>query len=237
MGESWIHLRSCWAVAFALTGGLTGSGCSAESTENSPPGQYIIGPARVVDGDTIDIAGTRIRLEGIDAPEASQTCERRDGSKWPCGRAAAKALTELVGSEVECARHGTDKYDRMLGLCSANGQDINRAMVKSGLAWAFVKYSTRYTAEEGAARANLSGIWQGKAEAPWNFRQHRWQAAESTAPEGCAIKGNVSDKGKIYHLPWSPWYSKVTINAGQGERWFCSEGEAEAAGWRRANGA
>jgi hypothetical protein len=88
--------------------------------------------------------------------------------------------------------------------------------------------------QEAEARALKVGIWQGEAEPAWVFRARRWAGAEEAAPKGCAIKGNVSANGRIYHLPWSPWYGKVRIDEKKGERWFCSESEAMAAGWRPA---
>ena len=199
------------------------------------PGAVVAGPAQVVDGDTIEIAGQRIRLEGIDAPEQAQTCTTAMGEPWPCGKAATRALLDVIGREpIACESVGTDKYGRMLGLCFLDGEDINRYMVEAGFAWAFVKYSAKYVNEEAVARAAKSGIWQGGAEPAWDFRHKGWQVAESTAPKGCAIKGNVSRSGRIYHLPWSPWYGKVTVDEARGERWFCSEAEAQAAGWRAA---
>ena len=195
----------------------------------------LTGSATVIDGDTLDVAGERVRLEGIDAPETSQTCGRAWLGTWDCGRAAKRALAkEVAGQTVECAIQGHDKYGRLLGLCSVQGHDINGEMVRSGLAWAFVKYSNSYVDAEAEARTAKAGIWQGEAEPAWVFREKRWASAEQVAPEGCAIKGNVTDKGQIYHLPWSPWYAKVKIDLAKGERWFCSEAEAAAAGWRPA---
>ena len=193
------------------------------------------GQASVVDGDTIDIGGQRIRLEGIDAPEVAHVCQRADGRDWPCGRVALKALKVLIGNnEVVCDSDGKDKYGRVLAICFADGRDLNASMVTAGLAWAFVRYSQTYAGEEAKARQALVGVWEGIAQAPWDFRQSGWKAAETTAPKGCAIKGNVSSKGHIYHMPWSPWYDRVTIEARRGEHWFCSENEAKAAGWRPA---
>ena len=201
----------------------------------SVPVTTLAGPAAIVDGDTIDIGGHRLRLEGIDAPETAQSCGDGHGSTWACGRAASRALTALVANaDVACDSRGNDKYGRMLAVCYSEGQDINAAMVKSGFAWAFVRYSMAYVAEESAARAAHIGVWQGPSEAPWDFRHQGWQTAEVTAPNGCAIKGNVSHNGQIYHMPWSPWYDKVAIDVNRGERWFCSEAEAQAAGWRPA---
>ena len=198
---------------------------------------HLGGAARIIDGDTLDIHGERVRLEGIDAPELAQTCGRRRGGTWRCGEAAAYALRRLTAArEVVCERQGKDKYGRTLGVCSVDGRDINAELVREGLAWAFVHYSLSYVREEAEARAERLGVWQGAAEAPWDFRADfrakRWAGAEVGAPRGCAIKGNVSAHGRIYHMPWSRWYGKVRIEAAKGERWFCSEAEALAAGWR-----
>jgi len=193
------------------------------------------GPAGVVDGDPLDVGQTRVRLEGIDAPEASQNCQAADGSQWACGQQATAMLRSLVRNEdVVCDRNGTDLYKRALATCYEADVNLNEAMVRAGLAWAFVRYSQTYVAVEAEARARKIGVWQGPAEAPWDFRRDHWQVAEGTAPSGCAIKGNISSHGHIYHMPWSPWYDKVRIDESRGERWFCSEAEALAAGWRPA---
>jgi hypothetical protein len=88
--------------------------------------------------------------------------------------------------------------------------------------------------EENAARAAGRGLWQTTFETPWDHRAHRWEAAVQEAPQGCPIKGNISKDGKkIYHTPWgSQWYERTMITESQGERWFCDEAEALAAGWR-----
>lgn len=193
----------------------------------------LVGAARIIDGDTIEIAGERVRLLGIDAPETAQTCGRGGGTPWRCGKSAARVLTKLVsGRPVSCNSHGTDKYGRTIGVCFVGDLDINAEMVRSGNAWAYVKYSSSYVEQEAEARAQRIGIWKDNSEPAWEFRKKRWRGAEQAAPNGCAIKGNVSKRGQIYHMPWSPWYGKVRINTAQGERWFCSETEAVAAGWR-----
>ena len=61
----------------------------------------------------------------------------------------------------------------------------------------------------------------------WEFRAKRWAAAEQQAPEGCAIKGNVTEHGRIYHMPWSPWYGQIRIEADKGKRWFCTRGRGD----------
>jgi hypothetical protein len=126
----------------------------------------------------------------------------------------------------------------MLGVCITAGLEINADLVRNGLAWAFVRYSRRYVEVEARARAARLGVWQGEARAPWDWRAEQWTVAESRhggdAPAGCVIKGNIARGDRVYHMPWSPWYAKTRIDTSRGERWFCSEAEAIAAGWRPA---
>jgi endonuclease YncB( thermonuclease family) len=213
----------------------------AEQRSPEPRPALVSGIARVVDGDTLDLAGRRVRLEGIDAPETGQKCPGRYvggllGS-WRCGQAATAALARLVdGRRVSCESHEIDRYDRLIATCFVGGLDINAEMVRTGHAWAFVKYSRTYTGEEAARRSKI-GIWASRQppQPAWQYRTRRWASAEQAAPEGCAIKGNISRRGgRIYHTPWSPWYAKVRIDASKGERWFCDEAQALEAGWRAA---
>jgi len=225
-----------WLVAFALANALILYIILAiPSRAIEASGEAISGAATVIDGDTIEIAGRRVRLEGIDAPETGQTCGGRWFVPYACGTRATDALRKLVdGKTVVCENRGADKYGRTLGICRVDKLDINAEQVRTGNAWAFIKYSRTYLDVEAEARTAKTGIWQGDSEPAWIYREKRWSHAEQTAPQGCAIKGNVTRNGQIYHMPWSPWYSKVTIDEARGERWFCSEKEAELAGWRPA---
>lgn len=192
---------------------------------------------RVVDGDTLEVGGMKYRLHGIDAPESSQACVRKGGGSWACGKAAISAMEDLVaGKHVSCDDRGEDGYGRTIGVCTADGADINAAMIEKGMAWAFVKYSRDYEGLEARARSAGVGVWQAPTEAPWDYRAHKWDSAKSDdAPAGCVIKGNISKAGKIYHMPWYRSYAKTRISLKDGERWFCSEAEALAAGWRAPN--
>lgn len=195
------------------------------------------GLADAIDGDTLLVGGIRVRLEGIDAPESEQLCRLANGRDWRCGVEAHRALGRLVaGALVQCEERGLDKYKRLLGVCRVGDVDINAAMVRRGLAWAFVRYSRSYVQVEAEARAARAGIWSGTAQPPWDYRAESWRAAEAgaDAPKGCPIKGNVTANGRIYHLPWSPWYGRIRMDQAKGKRWFCSEAEAIAAGWRAA---
>lgn len=190
---------------------------------------------RIIDGDTLDLDGVRYRLHGIDAPEAGQLCRTASRGDWPCGDLSIKNLSSfLVGKSVECEPREKDLYGRWIAICRADGADVSKEMVASGFAWAFRKYSLDYVNVEDSARKSRKGIWQAPTETPWDFRAHRWDSATGEAEmPGCPIKGNINRKNeKIYHPPWSKDYSKTRIDTRKGERWFCLESEALAAGWR-----
>ena len=96
--------------------------------------------ARVIDGDTLSLAGETFRLEGIDAPEMKQRCLDASGTEYPCGRRAKEALAAMIKGPVSCTVTGHDKYGRSLGYCASGAIDLNRQMVVTGYAMAFVKY-------------------------------------------------------------------------------------------------
>jgi endonuclease YncB( thermonuclease family) len=126
---------------------------------------------RVVDGDTIDVRpGVRVRLWGIDAPEKSQVCD--DG--WRAGALASEALRSLVaGHEIRCEDRGKDRYGRMIGLCKAGGVDVGAELVRSGYAWAFVRYSSDYVGDEAKAKAGRLGLWAHGCQPAWDWRAER----------------------------------------------------------------
>src|SRR5438874_5398102 len=102
----------------------------------------LAGQASIIDGDTIEIHGQRIRLFGIDAPEHDQLCEAV-GSQYRCGQQAALALADQIGSKtVDCAPRDVDQYGRIVAVCSAGGEDLNAWMVRQGWALAYRHYST-----------------------------------------------------------------------------------------------
>jgi len=192
------------------------------------------GPARIIDGDTLDIAGERIRLHGIDAPEKDQTCSI-DGQKWACGVAAWGYLVQLLaGQIVTCDPRDIDQYGRTVAVCFADHQDINATMVAEGWALAYQEYSLNYVPQERGAQAAGLGMWQGDFVPPWDWRRGTKLEGSGVVPE-CAIKGNIARDGeRIYHVPSGRYYGVTVINLGAGERWFCTEAEAVAAGWRKS---
>ena len=195
--------------------------------------ETVAGPARLVDGDTLEIRGRIIRLHGIDAPETGQTCRDGTGRIYRCGEEAENALRRLTeGREVACTGDEEDRYGRLIATCRSGGTNLSRAMVRAGWAVAFRRFSEDYLDEElEAAKANR-GIWQGGFTRPDEHRAALWADAARSRPDGCPIKGNISERGRIYHAPWSRWYARTRINEAKGERWFCTEAEAIAAGWR-----
>lgn len=199
----------------------------------------ISGPVTIVDGDTIRLGAVPVRIHGIDAPEAGQACQTPDGATWSCGGEATGHLATLTeGRTVVCEALDRDAYGRVIGRCSADGTDLAAQMVSAGLAWSYRKYSKDYADIEDAARAQGIGVWSSDNQAPWDYRANGWNRAADVSPrEGCPIKGNISRKGeRIYHTPWSPSYAKTVIDESAGERWFCDEAEAQAAGWRAPKG-
>jgi endonuclease YncB( thermonuclease family) len=196
------------------------------------------GRIRVIDGDTLDVGGARIRLYGIDAPEADQTCETRQGQSWACGAWVSREVrARYQGKTARCTALDTDRYGRIVARCLVGGQDMAAALVAEGLAFAYRRYAMDYDLIEKQAAAADRGIWAMQVQNPAAFRQQ--QRAAPAAPQqaagDCMIKGNISAKGeRIYHRPGQEHYARTQINTATGERWFCSRAEAEAAGWRAA---
>jgi endonuclease YncB( thermonuclease family) len=131
------------------------------------------GPVRVIDGDTLDMDGVRIRLWGIDAPEMKQTCHGKDGQTYECGRDSAAVMRELTRDRtVECDERGHDRYRRVVAVCRTEAGEINAAIVRRGWAVDWPRYSHgQYQADEEAARAEGLGIWSGRFEMPWEWRR------------------------------------------------------------------
>lgn len=121
------------------------------------------------DADSFWIGGREIRLFGIDAFEAGQTCEI-GGRRHDCGSAAIAALQDLTRRGVTCKGDRYDRYGRLLAVCFADDRDINAAMVERGHALAYRRYSRDYVDEERRAEAARAGAWAGEFEAPWDFR-------------------------------------------------------------------
>ena len=131
----------------------------------------IIGQATVIDGDTIDIRGQRIRLSGMDAFETRQPCENSDGEAYRCGQDAAFALDDFIGQRnVTCEPNGKH-WDRIVAICSVNGQDLGGWMVRQGHAVDDDRYEPSYLWSEVVAWWNGRGAWAGSFERPRDWRR------------------------------------------------------------------
>ncbi len=146
---------------------------------NQLPAFESSGTARVIDGDTIEVAGVRNRLHGIDAPEKNQTCLTRDGVKWACGKEAGKALVRKIANHsVICKGKKRGIYHRIISVCYAGGVNLNAWMVRHGWAVAYRRYSHDYVALEVAAGAARLGLWSGSFVMPWKWRRDKRKAGQ-----------------------------------------------------------
>ena len=205
------------------------------------PQERISGRAEVTDGDSLEIGSTRLRLYGVDALEGRQSCTR-DGRAWACGNEAARKLRSLIGDRtVSCTKRDVDDYGRMVAVCRSGAADLGAEMVRAGFATAYRRYSSDYVDEENEARTARRGIWAGEFASPEDYRRDetrdRPASAQRASRAGCDVKGNINGEGeRIYHAPGSPSYDETRIDESNGERWFCTEAEARAAGWRAPRG-
>ena len=133
--------------------------------------QALADSLRVVDGDTIVLNGEKIRFSGIDTPELKQTCMNGD-EKVFCGKTAKMLLIKKIGNETpECISEGKDAYKRTLAECFVNGESLSSYLVRSGYAFAYRKYSTKFIKDEEFAKANKLGMWAMMFQYPWDFRK------------------------------------------------------------------
>lgn len=184
VGESMMKFFSAlFMLTFMLIAACmqNGNSFSAANDNNLQP----------VDGDSLENINRRIRLQGIDAPEYKQKCQRKDGSKYRCGLESLEYIKKLMkNKKISCqCENKPDRYGRELCICFADGLELNREMVAAGQA---VSYrSNRYNDEEKAAKAQKLGVWQGKFMRPELYRTlKREQDAKwcKANPQECKAK-------------------------------------------------
>jgi endonuclease YncB( thermonuclease family) len=164
-------IRGTHAVATLPSAGPEHSVAEAAKSPRFDFDSALVGQASIIDGDTIEIHGTRIRFSGIDAPESRQTCEA-NGITYRCGQKAANALSDFIGIHtVNCNKTGMDRYHRVIAKCFADGVDLSSWMVANGWAIAYRKYSMDYVADEDHARNQKAGIWAGTFVVPEEWRK------------------------------------------------------------------
>lgn len=148
-----------------------GGRTATAEAETSTGADQLDGVARVIDGDTLDVGGVRVRLHGVDAFERGQVCDLPTGG-WPCGAAATTAMkARAEGRRLVCEVRDTDRYGRKVSRCERDGVDVARALVDDGLALAYRRYSADYVAAENAARARRAGAWAGSFDRPEQWRR------------------------------------------------------------------
>jgi endonuclease YncB( thermonuclease family) len=130
------------------------------------------GQASVVDGDTLEIHGTRIRLWGIDAPESSQFCRGEDSLPYRCGAMAANDLDDFIARRpLSCVPISLDRYERTVATCSVGDVDLGEWLVRNGLAIDWPEYSKgKFDAIQREAEHAGRGIWKGSYVEPWQYR-------------------------------------------------------------------
>ncbi|MDR3448541.1 MAG: thermonuclease family protein [Alphaproteobacteria bacterium] len=217
----------------------------------------------VRDGGTIELTGAIYRLDGIDAPAFDQLCIDDHADSWTCGVEARDQLASLIGGrEVHCEDLGTDATtrNRHIGVCTVEGetQSLNQLLVRQGFALNFEPAAKgRFKEDEAGAKDNRRGLWKGCFAAPQEFRGGKKDGAllggscradkdreirevlfpeYPAMPPGCSIKGKFALRARvtgnlgIYHLQACRSYPALT----KPDRWFCSEDDAKAAGFRKA---
>ena len=226
-------------------------------------GESFAANATIKDGSTLQLGGVTYRLDGIDAPAVDQLCIDEHADPWTCGIEARDQLTKLIGGrEVRCDDLGVDPaYKRRhLGVCKIEGETTSLSQSLVGLGFALnveASATGRFETDEARAKEDRQGLWKGCFVAPQEFRLGKKdgtllggscpadrdaQIREALFPEnlampsGCNIKGKFAIRARvtgnvgIYHLQACRSYPALT----KPDRWFCSEEDAQAAGFRRA---
>ena len=190
----------------------------------------------VIDGDTLEVDGRVLRLYGIDAPELGQTCLDKS-KRWRCGLQAAVELRSLLAiwGDVVCDAVQTVS-EGVRAIChDPQFNDPAEVLLARGLATALPDSVPAYRRAEIQAKAAKLGIWRGEFVPPSDWRQgKRLPGTADGQTEICDVKGVVTAKGnRVYYVPTDAGYDTVEVSAERGERTFCSDDEAELAGWKR----
>ena len=194
------------------------------------PAATIEGQATIVDGDTVKVNGIPVRLKGVDAPEMADRY----------GPEATRGMQAVVGSWLRCELTGEKTHNREVGYCvNAKGEDIGEAIIKQGFALACPRYSDRYVKFEQrdtiARLPRATYCLQGTGKLAVARPAAPLPPGPPRSPGQCVIKGNINREGvRIYHMPAQMAHQLTQIDPRKGERWFCNEADAIAAGWRKA---
>ena len=228
-----------------------------------PASQSSAATAIARDGNTLQLGNVTYRLDGVDVPPIDQLCIDEHADVWTCGIEARDQLSKLIdGKQVRCDDLGVDPTykKRRLGVCKIEGEttSLSQSLVQQGFALNIENSASgRFKPDEARARDDRQGMWKGCFVAPREFRSGKTdgpllgascradrerEIREAMFPEdlampaGCNIKGKYAVRARvtgnlgIYHLQGCRSYPGLT----KPDRWFCSEDDAQAAGFRRA---
>jgi endonuclease YncB( thermonuclease family) len=228
-----------------------------------PASQSSAATAVVRDGSTLQLGNVTYRLDGIDVPTVDQLCIDEHADSWTCGIEARDQLTKLIGGkQVRCDDLGPDPTykKRHVGVCKIEGDttSLSQLLVRNGFALNVEASATgRFKVDEARAKDDRQGLWKGCFATPREFRAGEKDGAllgaacrtdrereirealfpeDLVMPSGCNIKGKYAVRARvtgnlgIYHLQMCRSYPGLT----KPDRWFCSEEDAQAAGFRRA---
>ena len=201
----------------------------------------IQGRALVVDGDTLEVAGTRFRLAGIDAPELEQLCST-DGdvlaassTTYRCGEQAASALADRIGSNpIVCEPQVTRESTVLVAVCRLDDEDLGAWMVRSGWARAYPVNSSLYAPQEKLAQAALEGIWRGDFLDPWDWRREKMAATEGpqrrlrVVVDAANVRTEPSRRGGL--LATLP-HGTIVEQLGRSGEWYLVRPPQGTAGW------
>ncbi|MCG2625245.1 thermonuclease family protein [Bradyrhizobium sp. WYCCWR 13023] len=228
----------------------------------SSPATALTAAATVRDANSIQLGDITYRLDGVDAPELDQVCIDDHADPWTCGIEARDQLAKLIGGKpVRCDDVGPEKNfgKRHRAICTVEGEKVslNEQLVRLGFAIAREPLKANVKPAAAEAKTASSGIWKGCFVAPQEFRTGKKDGSllgaacrpdrdkeiravlfpeELTAPPSCTIKGKLAVRARvtgnigIYHLRGCPSYAATT----KPDRWFCSEDDAQASGFRKA---
>lgn len=241
--KTWLlGLGGAAATAALIVGGQMlvapgrGIGFGSFGTATLPPGKAPAseGRAQAISGDMLRLNGVVYRLAGVEAPDRTQSCMRPGKRRWRCGEAALTALERVTrGRSMVCAASGSpDSAGRIPATCKSDGRDVAADLVREGHVFAVSSLFGGYAAEEADARQKKVGVWNGESERPADYRAKLWETAKKASPDGCPIKGLVGTAGKTFLVPGGRDYAKASVRPAKGERWFCSETDAAAAGFK-----
>lgn len=191
--EIWVWHLVIAAILTAIAYAFLPHRAAAErlAAERAAVAERLVGNAKVVSGDTLEVGGRLVHLQGIAAPEMDQTCRDAAGKDYNCGHAAMKRLFLYVGAdEVRCevvdpgpggrpptghliARCEVKSYFRKTRNGATRGEwfDVARELVLTGFVLAHPKYGARYALDETRARGAREGLWAGTFENPWEWRK------------------------------------------------------------------